>query len=312
MLYIVTLWGVEHRKMAWDVYQFLTDYFLNPTTQGPNSSPGWVNIKCPMCDDHSDHGGFNLISGKYNCWKCGPHDVARVVQQLLGCRIDEAKEIIWSYSTRRSVLVASQKRPTSRVSKVDVPGGPMAQIHKKYLVARNFNPDKIYEQYHVLGTGPSPDSYRYRLVIPIIHKGIVVSFQTRDVTGQAELRYKSCPIELSLIHYKRLIYGLENYPGDTVGVVEGVFDRWRLGSGFGCGFGTSLTHAQLKVLSAYRRIIFVFDPCEQPSWDKAGKYVRMLRGLGCEAERVRWNEKRDPAELTEQEVVWLRRELGIK
>jgi len=300
--------------MVWDIVQFLNDYFIPYIAQGAGSSSGWVNIRCPLpgCNDHSHHGGFNIASGAYNCWKCGPHPSFHVVQALMGCRDKEAKEIIWGYSSRRSCLTAINKESKKKVSRVDLPGGPLLSIHRQYLIARNFNPDKISDKYRILGTGPIPNGYRYRLVIPIIHKNIVVSFQARDVTDHDDLRYKGCPVDESIIHYKRLIYGLDKYAGDTVVLVEGVFDVWRLGDGFGCGFGTSLTQTQLKILSRFRQVIILFDPNEEQSWGLAAKYVKMLRSLGCKAERVRWDDERDPAELDPADVIWLRRELGIK
>lgn len=40
--------------------QLLIDYRIPFSEQGKNIGNGWIGLKCPFCDDHSNHLGLNL------------------------------------------------------------------------------------------------------------------------------------------------------------------------------------------------------------------------------------------------------------
>jgi DNA primase len=119
--------------------------------------------------------------------------------------------------------------------------------------------------------------------------------------------------EESLMHYKDVIYGIDDWHSKTVGVVEGAFDVFRMGKGICTGFGSALTDSQVtKLAERFNRVVFLFDPGDELAWAKAGKHMLELKSMGVNAERVRWASKLDPDELGFKECRILKHQCGIK
>lgn len=302
--------------MSWDAIRFTIEQSIPAWTEGKNVRPGWVHIQCPMCPDHSNHGGFNPETGGYVCWRCGPHSTTKVISRLLSVREREAESIWKEYHTETLTRQSLNDKKVARATgPLVLPGAALSGPHKKYIQKRGFDPDYLVHKYGILGTGPICDwegsDFRLRIIIPIHdHLGRLVNFQGRDITGQQELRYKGCPIEKSLVHHKHLLYGAHLAKGPRVVVVEGVFDQWRLGDGFVCSFGTSMTDQQVKELSRWEHIIFLFDP-EPEAQAKARAYASELSALGrtVEVAIADFGNGRDPGDLTEAEAQAVRKEL---
>ena len=89
--------------------------------------------------------------------------------------------------------------------------------------------------------------YSHRLVIPVYLDGVLVSFQARDMTEKADVKYRSCPVERSVLPLKDTVYGLDDV-GDQVIIVEGVTDKWRMGTDAVALFGKIPKEHQIKVL----------------------------------------------------------------
>ena len=297
-----------------DVIQLFKDYRIPYWTEGKNVSPGWVNTKCCFCDDTSNHLGWNR-SGKYTtCWKCGVHSVQSAIQHLL--RVDWARvnQIIWEYSSD----VSGHTQISDKVAKaqhVTPPGKPLTKFHRDYLTNRRFDPDELIHKYHILGTGPFDSwegiDYKLRVIIPIYFNGEVVSFQGRDITGKQEERYKGCPVEKSVINIKHILYNFDSIKFKKVVVLEGIFDVWRMGSGFVSSFGTTMTPSQINLLSEMDEIIFLFDN-EVEAQDKAKVYAKQLASLGKVVHIVDVDTGKDPGEYTDEEVRQVKQELGME
>ena len=186
--------------------------------------------------------------------------------------------------------------------------------HKRYLRKRGLDPDRLVNLYGITGTGPADTweglDYRLRVIIPIKDiNGRTVSFQGRDITGQQELRYKGCPVEKSAVHYKHIVYGSDvAREFNSIVVVEGIFDAWKLGPGAVATFGTSLTPEQIWYLSQWPRVTFLFDP-EPEAQRHAQEYAQELALQGTEVfvasadfGRTPSGEIRDPGDLTQDEA----------
>jgi DNA primase len=197
-----------------------------------------------------------------------------------------------------------------------LPGGELGVHHRNYLLKRNFDPDLMQSKYGFRGTGFScfykGQNFALSLIIPVYDKyGRLISFQARDVTGNAQIRYKGLKEESSIQHYKETLYNLQHAKADTVVLTEGIFDAIRGGDGFLCTFGTSLKTSQLRELSAFKKVYVLFDS-EDAAQQKAFKYAKDLSSVGIEVENIRLNlGDRDVADLTELEVEQLKEELGI-
>jgi len=289
-----------------DARAFLRDNGVPYFEEGENVSPGWVAIRCPLCSDHSNHGGFNLSGGYYSCWKCGGHPVEEVIVSLLHISWTQAESIIRDYSAATLVHSILNKKKEPRSSSVSLPGESLEKYHRKYLISRGFDPDYIERKYQVRGTGLAGE-YRLRIIIPIIFHGQVVSFTSRDITEKQKIRYKTLSVERSVMNPKYVLYNLDNCKKDWVAVVEGPFDVWRMGDNFVAGLGTQLTDQQLRLLTTYKKVVFLFDS-EPDAQKRAEKYASAIGSLGVHTHVVDLETDKDPAKLPDhivREVRWM-------
>ena len=272
----------------------------------------FTNIYCPFC--HRRYYGGIATTGKFYCWKCGGHYLDSVISKLLNIRKDQAEIIISDYELH-SVFIGKQKEKTEGVTKVEMIGEELATIHRKYLKKRKFNPDSLSRKYGLTGTMHTPAhplDFRYRIIIPIFQGNRLISYQGRDISGQATTRYKALPPDHSVIHYKHTLYGEQFCAGSQIAVVEGVTDQWRMGDGFVCTYGTALTAYQLKRLAKYERVFFVFDPGAEANAIKYARELAALRhGIQVEYVDLELPVGTDPGDLSDQESKKIRRELNF-
>lgn len=296
--------------MSFDALNFLRDYNIQLWTEGNNCQAGWVNIKCPACTDKSNHGAFSLSKNKYNCWKCGFHYIDKIIGLLTGLSFYKVKEIIKKYQTEE--IYIPKKSEESNIKNIDLIGGELTNHHKKYLKNRGFNPNKLVEKYGILGTGPEAGKgWKFRIIIPIFHLGKLIAYQGRDITGKSDQRYKSLSPKKSVMNYKHTLYGLEFCKNNYIGVTEGIMDIWKLGDDFVCSFGTAITEYQIKLLSGFEKIFFLFDP-EPEAQEKAEKAANKLASLGKEVFLIDNEKDYDPGEYNKREVSLIRKELGFE
>jgi hypothetical protein len=211
-----------------------------------------------------------------------------------------------------------------QVKEVILPGDPLTIAHRTYLAKRGFDPDELVTKYGIRGTGPSywyrshidtdaePISLSWRIIIPIHdHNGRLVTWQSRSIEANPKLRYIGCPDTDSIQSYKTLLYGAHLTGVESVGVVEGIFDQWRMGDGWVTCFGTGVTPDQVKALSAWERVSLVFD-CETQAQSAARAIGAQLDGLGVRASIVDLEiGTRDCADLSPEEVRLVRDTLNI-
>jgi DNA primase len=297
--------------LTFDVISFLTEYNIEWSSSGKNVQQGWVGITCPMpdCGDVSDHGGFNLEDGHYYCWKCGAQSVQIVIKNLLNCTFAEADRIYRKFVDK---YVLQEKKESINAKTVILPGNPdLMKCDVKYLKGRGFDPDYIKETYRIKGSDYAGD-WMYRIIIPIYYQNKIVSFQGRDVTNKQYLRYKTLEKEKSIVDPKSIFYGLDDLKNDEiVGVVEGVFDRWRMGKGFIASLGKNITDNQVKILKQFKRVFFLIDSNDEKSKGFAVRACEQVSAFGSECVVLDMENGKDPGELTEQEVKEVRREIGI-
>jgi len=141
---------------------------------------------------------------------------------------------------------------------------------------------------------------------PIFVGGRMVSYQGRDITGKADLRYKACRKDLELRDHKTVLYNADN-AGDSIVVVEGVFDVWRLGDGAVATMGTSVTRRQIVEMAEYGRVFVLSDP-EPEAQAKAMWLCGQLRILGVDAAN-NVLDSGDPADMAQADADKLMGEL---
>ena len=289
-----------------DALNFCKDFNIH---FDPYSTKNWINIACPLCGDKKFHGGLNITGGYYNCWKCGGNELPYIISRLLLIKKSEAAEIVLQY-TISHINILNKKQKTGAVGKITCPGEGLKPVHRQYLKNRGFTPSYLAKKYRLLGTLATPLDYSYRLIIPIFHRGKLISYQGRDVTGKHLLRYKGLSPEESVMNYKHTLYGLEFAEGKA-GVVEGIFDAWAMGDGFVASYGTALTEYQIQLLARLHTVYFVFDTDAQK---KAKMYAKRVKAINqhitVEVIDLELGD-RDPGDLTSSEAMYFRKQLGF-
>jgi DNA primase len=95
-----------------------------------------------------------------------------------------------------------------------------------------------------------------------------VSFQSRDIPGKADLRYKACPLNKTILSHKNTLYDIDKAKEKQIIVVEGIFDVWRLNRnhpGISIStFGTKVSDKQVLMLAGrFDKINILFDSPEK-------------------------------------------------
>lgn len=294
--------------------EFLDDYNIFSTDIGEDTQKGWLNIKCPFCNDPKHHGGFNLAGQYYTCWKCKGHKITDVIRALIGVDEARARSLFGKYCTLSgdaAAYSASRKsRRRDRPKSLMWPDGtgPLQRSGKNYLERRNFDPYIIERDWKIRQTDHLSD-YRFRIIIPIFFDGEFISYQGRDITDKQDLRYKACRQEEEVTDHKNVLYGIDYIKTRKAIIVEGVTDTWRLGKGNAVGtFGTGFTKSQVLLLSEkIDEFIIWFDPEEEAQKIADELYFELTVGHNKKGEVVTTD--RDPGDLTDREAAEFLKEL---
>ena len=298
-------------KESFDAERFTRDH--NITTADYSSKhfrEGWINVDCPFCAGNpGQHLGYHIEECYWNCWRCGWHSEVEVVQTLLQITWQEALKIAKTYGSRPHYKESSYISNAPASLALPFTAGPLQKRHKRYLRERNFSPRDLKETWGLLGTGIF-GAYKFRIIAPIYHKGHLVSYQGRDITDRAKLKYKACKAENELIPHKHLLYGLNHAQGHSIVVVEGITDVWRLGPGAVATFGIEWSTEQALLLKDYARVFIMYDFGEAQAIRQAKSLGYTLSGLGVQVELITSpGHKGDPATLSNRRAQGLMKEI---
>ncbi len=301
-----------------NVIKFLKDYGINNKNKGPNCSPNYINICCPICEDTKYHGGFNLLKYYYTCWKCGYHPISEVVLSLLKCTEREAIEIYKKYTVKgiykaiQPIRKEDKYDSISHTKTIDLKPfkSTFNESYLNYLKHRKFDPDKVIKQFNLLSGGLVGD-YKFRIIAPIYFKNELVSFQGRDITDKQKLRYMTCRKKDEVIFHKRLLYNLDNCTENKAIICEGITDVWRLGDNTCCTFGVQFSTSQVLLLAErFNKVFVLYDP--DPAGNKQGKVLSMqLAGLGLDVEIITISDS-DPGSMSDRDALLLKKDLFRK
>lgn len=295
-----------------DITSYLKTKGITVHTAGKNVQEGWIGIKCLWCGDQSNHLGINLHSKIMKCWKCkvtGP--ATRIVQKLEHCSSDEAEDIAERffeyYIQEKKDEWKCSIKPEEVIPKY-ASENPL-QIHVDYLKHRNFDPFEIKRKYKILFTDHHAErNMKWRILIPIIMDRQIIGWTARDVTGKAELRYKSSDLDKYLVNPDTILYNFDTVY-HTAFIVEGPTDVWRLGEGSCAPLGTEFNnyHVNAFIMRGIQRAFLIFDP-EPEAQKLAHKMAAMLEVVIPQVEIITL-EKGDPGDLSPKEALQLKEEL---
>jgi DNA primase len=293
-----------------DIRAYLEDRGIGYISEGKNVSSGWIGTNCVFCPDKSNHLGINLQSLSISCWKCGRRgNVLSLVMAIDGISFNRAKDIITKFPLKEFSHLVRPKRTAAE--KTMFPSGTseiLLPIHEKFLVSRGYDPVIIQHKYDIIGVGPTLDSWKFRIIIPVYMNQILQTYVGRDTTGKAEVKYQNAPVEKSLLQAKHCLQGIDQVT-DTIILVEGLLDYWRIGAPAVCCFGTAITSPQIALL-ANRGIKNCYVLWDNDATDKAHKLAATLTSVIPNVEVLELSTG-DPDNLSEDDVWNLRRDIGV-
>lgn len=179
---------------------------------------------------------------------------------------------------------------------------PLSRSHKKWLLDRGLDPDKLEHLWGLQGTELS-SRLSWRIWAPVILDGEPVSWTARTI-GKGPLRWIHARPDEEALSIKSLLYGWDYVRGSVV-VVEGPSDVWRVGPGAVAQFGLVPTDSQIHMLRSVPLRVICFDR-ERVAQQAAQKLVKQLQSFPGETIIVEL-ESDDPGSATDEEVAELRK-----
>ena len=292
---------------SFDIINYLEDNGIDYSTEGKNVSAGWINIKCPFCEDTSNHCGVNLDSKLFSCWVCGekggPYKLIRAID---GSRYDTIQTTLKKYQDY--TIPVEDEDYSERTDKIKMPKGVMVsatQRHLKYLKKRNFDSEYIVRKYKLLFGGPYGD-FRHRIIIPYFKDDRLVTMTGRTIIN-ADPPYYNLPTRKSILDTKETLYNIDTVTKNYAIIVEGPLDVWRIGDGCIATSGTKYTSEQLTVLRKkhLKRLFILFDHTAYSEAQRLSKQVSLFID---HVEIIRLSHG-DPAELTNEEARHLKKSI---
>ncbi len=309
--------------MSIDVKTLLEEKDVRVWTYGKNCSPGWVNIRCPFCNDHSNHLGINLESNAIRCWKCGEDgDFYKLLIELFDIDFREARMMAAPYQDYHYEPTSKRLPPISRQ-----PGTPilpkeatkeMPPEYQKYLISRRFDPDYVHEKYDLYYCN-FIGNFKGRIIVPVKINNEIVSFVGMSIHREVPniLKYKNCPDIQSIVPRRNLVYNIDNVLVNVnkiiIIIVEGILDCWRMGDNCVAIMTTSFTQEQINLLTDKADEFFImFDSKKKDPTAprKARQLSKQLVSLGKRVKILNLD-KGDPDDLDTIQVELLRQQLGM-
>jgi hypothetical protein len=267
------------------VQRKLEDLIREKVPLGRLSPQGFYSLKCPVCSDYKERGGFKFDAGTvgYNCFNCGTHAkheegegrISRSMRRVLNAFGIDDSEISAVVNTgfffkpkeKAVVSLSDLKKVNTATPQVKLPpkalplGGTTEFLEYQqklvdYLVKRKVDLDRYHFFFSL------EERFLNRVIIPFYRNGNLIFWQARGVEEGMTPRYDSAPVsrDAVLFNFDQL------YTGSPLPlfVVEGAFDAMPF-DGVAI-LGSKLNDAKIELLSkARRRLIFVIDK------DKNGK-----------------------------------------
>lgn len=299
---------------TFDVLAYLRNRRIPYWAEGKNVTAGWVELQCLWCNDRSHHLGVNLDTRFMSCWRCGPKGpFSNYIMTKENYNYRQARNVLNEFqqtvyrSLRQDIQIRNTDWDRNILPKEAT--GDFPESYLNYLRGRRYDPVKLITQYHLKAIGnwcTTSDNLCYRILIPVLYEGRVVNYTARDVTGRAETPYVNCKNDQAIIPIRDCIYNRDSVR-DTVLIVEGPIDVWRMGSGSISVFGMEVSKEQIGAIvdTGAKRAFVMFDGEEQ-AIKKAHKVAMALSGLIPFVEVLEL-EKGDPDSLEEKDVQEIRK-----
>lgn len=256
---------------------------------------GWVQMDCPYCGQNTGryHLGLNKSGNYFNCYKCGKLNTVEVLASLLGVSVNRSAQILCSTVRQKADYKPSYAQIRGKLT-LPVNLQPLGAKHREYLKKRGFRANDLVTTWQIQALVGPPMSHR--IFIPIFAKnGEMVSWTSRSIDPDAELRYISAKSNQEIYNHKTLLYG-EHLCEDTIVVCEGPVSAWAIGPGAVATCGLGFTRPQLIKMAKYPRRYICFD-AEPAAQRRARRLCNSLAPFPGFTKNILLDRK-DPAELS--------------
>ena len=293
--------------MAFDIESYCRDFGI-PYGHSGIVSKNRIGLPDPSkgMGDTEYHCAYNPANGTIYSWITG----AIPLREYLQWATPDVpyNKLLKEYSTEFDYIQRLKVRENA--TQLDYNFAPLGKVAKRYLERRGFNVDELITKYKFRDGGFTGD-FAYRVIIPIIDEdGKIVSWQGRTYANQ-DLRYKTLSIEKSLVDPKKLLFNLNNCNKSYVICVEGPLDCLKWGDNACATLGTSVTEAQVQLLTEYKKVVIIFDS-EVSAQQRAKKLADRISALGVkEVTVVDLETEKDLGGLSYEQVSEVRKELGL-
>lgn len=293
-----------------ELEQLATDHgipFIGEGDRDKHARAGWLQFLCPWCESGKYHLGYCISENYFHCWSCGWHKRWDTLGALLGVGWKEAKRIALKYPGENGENWAYPPERTERPLEATLPPhwGPPTDRHLSWLSRRGFvRPSRIVKRWGLLGT-PNAGRYRNRIVAPVWRNGRLVTWQSRSVEAGVSPPYLACPPSDEARPIRKTLYGDWRVTGESVLVVEGVVDAWKMSEAsfpVVATWGSAWNDAQVQLLREYRDVLVLFDGGENEAWAKAQALAHTLSVLGVHAASVGMEDSIDPGEFSKSDL----------
>lgn len=303
-----------------DLCQALERLGIDYRTEGQNiSGVNWIGIDCPGCHDSNKHMGVEINSLRCSCWRCQLRgNLYTILSEFYRVTWGEYKSLFCEQRVDLGDPDGIEARVRGMLRHDDEPDKtspdvfewprlcfPVEQFRddsmlRAFLKRRNYTlEDCIQHGCRMTRFG----KLAHRLLIPVHHQGLMLGLLGRALYDELTPRYWAAgPLN-------RTLYGIEHIrAGDSVLLVEGVFDQWRCGAGAVASFGKKLSAEQRRLLFRARpaRVFFCWDA--DAFW-QVEDVARELVQQGVSVLKVEMNDrKRDPDLLGRDKMLALCRQ----
>jgi len=294
---------VNYRKVIVEIF---TELDIHYWEEGKNVSYDSINVRCPFCNDHSNHCGVFVDSMIYHCWLCrgsGP------LSKLLSNITDKSPSYCRSLVKQKSGRVEMEKGKAYLQNKVDPHKIPKrSEVEKKprfpplcYSPRRCKSNEYLKGWMEERGYGFKTLTYYNckfcvsgewggRLIVPVYVEDEMKGFVGVDVTGE-----KTIPYKMSDKRVKEFVYGYDDVEDDgDVIIVEGILDKWRLGGNAVATFGTALSEQQISSIVSLKPKGLVICMDGDAFWHSRQKIITYFSAHVEKLKVVRFPEGEDP------------------
>ena len=265
--------------------------------------PGWIGLDCPFCakDTKKWHLGYSKENHFTKCWRCGYHSAIDVIMEYTELSFKECKKLLEGIE----VVYTPKKEKPKGVLVLPKSIGRLQNSHRRYLKNRGFDVAELKHLWKIRGIGLA-SKLAWRIFIPIIYHGKVVSWTTRSISKDKNtLRYVSAAPEEESIPHKDLLYG-QDFARDTILVNEGPTDAWRIGPGAVATLGVNYSKEQFEKMLLFKRRVVCFDS-EKLAQQRANKLCDDLSAFPGETFNIQLDAE-DAASASDKEIRLIRKE----